>query len=113
MVWTSQPSSMRPWNSGVAFRPGPGNVTETATGILKKPSNQSLCGRPRSKSAVFDDVARDIVTGKEVPQSPIPSSDYRAFHKGYRQEAGMALLLAKVDVMYDDVVRRLDVRVDS
>ncbi|KAI0150512.1 hypothetical protein GGR57DRAFT_504172 [Xylariaceae sp. FL1272] len=81
-------------------------------GILKKPSNLSLRGRPRSKSAAIDNVARDIVTGKAVPQSPIPSSQYRAFHKGYRQEEGMALLLAKVDGMYDDVVRRLEVRVD-
>ncbi|KAI1347066.1 hypothetical protein F5Y01DRAFT_257368 [Xylaria sp. FL0043] len=88
-------------------------------GILKQPSGLDLHTRPRSlsaaskKSAAFDDVARDIVTGAEVPQSPIPSSEYRAFHKEYRQEAGRALLLAKIDGMYDDVVRRLDVKVES
>ncbi|KAI0458910.1 hypothetical protein F5B21DRAFT_371707 [Xylaria acuta] len=83
-------------------------------GILKKPSGLDLQMRPRSlssaskKSTAFDDVARDIVTGAEVPQSPIHSSEYRAFHKEYRQEVGRALLLAKIDGMYDDVVRRLD-----
>ncbi|KAI0909567.1 hypothetical protein F4824DRAFT_56094 [Ustulina deusta] len=88
-------------------------------GILKKPSGLDLHTRPRSlstaskKSAVFDDVARDIVTGAEVPQSPTHSSEYRAFHKEYRQEAGRALLLAKIDGMYDDVVRRLEVKVES
>ncbi|KAI1433769.1 hypothetical protein GGR50DRAFT_462506 [Xylaria sp. CBS 124048] len=88
-------------------------------GILKKPSDLDLHMRPRSmsssskKSTAFDDIARDIVTGAEVPQSPLHSSQYRAFHKGYRQEAGKALLLAKIDGMYDDVVRRLAVRVAS
>lgn len=88
-------------------------------GILKRPSGLDLYTRPRSlsevskKSAVFDDVARDIVTGAEVPQSGIPSSEYRACHKEYRQEAGRALLLAKIDGIYDDVVRRLDIRVES
>ncbi|KAI2634650.1 hypothetical protein GGS21DRAFT_113617 [Xylaria nigripes] len=88
-------------------------------GILKKPSTIDLHMRPRSlsssskKSTAFDDVARDIVTGAEVPQSPLHSSEYRAFHKEYRQEAGRALLLAKVDGMYDDLIRRLEVRVAS
>ncbi|KAI8631454.1 hypothetical protein F5Y19DRAFT_396647 [Xylariaceae sp. FL1651] len=88
-------------------------------GILKRPSGLDLQTRCRSlssaskKSTAFDDVARDIVTGAEVPQSPTPSSEYRAFHRGYRQEAGKALLLAKVDGMYDDVVRRLEVRVET
>ncbi|KAI0965586.1 hypothetical protein F4678DRAFT_331495 [Xylaria arbuscula] len=88
-------------------------------GILKQPSGLDLYMRPRSlstaskKSAAFDDVARDIVTGAEVPQSPIHSSEYRAFHKEYRQEAGRALLLAKIDGIYDDVVRRLEVKVES
>lgn len=88
-------------------------------GILKKPSGLDLQMRPRSlssaskKSTAFDDVARDIVTGQEVPQSPIHSSEYRAFHKEYRQEAGRALLLAKIDGMYDDVIRRLEVKVES
>ncbi|GAW26139.1 hypothetical protein SAMD00023353_2200830 [Rosellinia necatrix] len=87
-------------------------------GILKKPSTLDLHMRPRSfsevskKSTAFDDIARDIVTGAEVPQSPVPSSEYRAFHKEYRQEAGRALLLAKIDGMYDDVVRRLDIKVE-
>ncbi|KAI1822457.1 hypothetical protein F4861DRAFT_388068 [Xylaria intraflava] len=88
-------------------------------GILKKPSCLDLHMRPRSlsssskKSTAFDDIARDIVTGAEVPQSPLHSSEYRAFHKEYRQEAGRALLLAKVDGMYDDIIRRLEVRVES
>jgi hypothetical protein len=88
-------------------------------GILKKPSGIDLQTRSRSlstaskKSTAFDDVARDIITGAEVPQSPIHSSEYRAFHKEYRQEAGRALLLAKIDGMYDDVVRRLEVKVES
>ncbi|KAI3325747.1 hypothetical protein HD806DRAFT_533411 [Xylariaceae sp. AK1471] len=88
-------------------------------GILKKPSGIDLQTRPRSlssaskKSTAFDDVARDIVTGAEVPQSPIHSSEYRAFHKEYRQEAGRALLLAKIDGMYDDVVRRLAMKLES
>ncbi|KAI1161986.1 hypothetical protein F5B18DRAFT_414374 [Nemania serpens] len=88
-------------------------------GILKKPSGLDLYMRPRSlsssskKSTAFDDVARDIVTGAEVPQSPVPSSEYRAFHKEYRQEAGRALLLAKIDGIYDEIVRRLEVKVES
>ncbi|KAI0394418.1 hypothetical protein F5Y17DRAFT_457911 [Xylariaceae sp. FL0594] len=87
--------------------------------ILKRPSGTDLQTRSRSsstaskKSAAFDDVARDIVTGDEVPQSPIHSSKYRAFHKEYRQEAGKALLLAKIDDMFDDVLRRLEVKVCS
>ncbi|KAI1815092.1 hypothetical protein GGS20DRAFT_584785 [Poronia punctata] len=86
--------------------------------ILKRPSGFDLQTRSRSlsttskKSAAFDDVARDIVTGAEVPHTPIHSSEYRAFHKEYRQEAGRALLLAKIDGMYDDVVRRLEVKVE-
>ncbi len=46
-------------------------------------------------------------------ENEILISEYRAFHKEYRQEAGRALLLAKIDGMYDDVVRRLEVKVES
>ncbi|KAI0205958.1 hypothetical protein F4808DRAFT_455454 [Astrocystis sublimbata] len=86
--------------------------------ILKKPSGLDLQRRPRSfssasrKSAAFDDVARDIETGAEVPQSPVHSSEYRAVHKEYRQEVGRALLLARIDGIYDDVIRRLEVKVE-
>ncbi|KAI1634294.1 hypothetical protein F4809DRAFT_534566 [Biscogniauxia mediterranea] len=60
------------------------------------------------KTAAFDDVARDIMTGDEVPQSPMSGSEYRAWHKGYRQETGRALLLAHVDSMYEDLLKRVE-----
>ncbi|KAI0595993.1 hypothetical protein F4775DRAFT_604338 [Biscogniauxia sp. FL1348] len=60
------------------------------------------------KTAAFVDVARDIMTGDEVPQSPMSGSEYRAWHKGYRQETGRALLLARVDSMYEDLLRRVE-----
>ncbi|KAI1344414.1 hypothetical protein F5Y15DRAFT_411255 [Xylariaceae sp. FL0016] len=85
-------------------------------GILKKPSTPDLYTRSRrfsttsKKSTAFDDVARDIQTGHEVPRTPVCGTAYRAKHKWYRQEAGKALLLQRVDGMYEDVVRRVAVR---
>ncbi|CAJ2509465.1 Uu.00g144910.m01.CDS01 [Anthostomella pinea] len=96
--------------------------------ILKKRSSVGLDVRTRSpspssppsspssiarKSAAFDEVARDIMTGAEVPQSPMSGREYRAWHKGYRQAVGKALLLARIEGMYEEVVRRVDVREES
>ncbi|KAI0475630.1 hypothetical protein GGR56DRAFT_675742 [Xylariaceae sp. FL0804] len=86
-------------------------------GILKKSSSVDLYSNSRQrsssdaskKSAAFDDVARDIVTGDEVPQSPRPGAIFRSRHRWYRQEAGRALLMTRIDGMFDDVVRRIDV----
>ncbi|KAI0023343.1 hypothetical protein F4780DRAFT_776769 [Xylariomycetidae sp. FL0641] len=79
------------------------SVQSRPKSILKKPSSVDLrssvppLSPPSKKSTAFDHVARDMVTGDAVPRTPSTGSQYRARHKWYRQEAGKALLMAKVD----------------
>ncbi|KAI5919370.1 hypothetical protein F4810DRAFT_509996 [Camillea tinctor] len=71
-------------------------------------SSSASSGASIKKTTAFDDIARDIMTGDEVPQSHMSGSEYRAWHKGYRQETGRALLLARIDSMYDDLLKRVE-----
>ncbi|RYP63665.1 hypothetical protein DL771_009153 [Monosporascus sp. 5C6A] len=59
--------------------------------ILKKP----LKVQTSKKCVVVDGVARDIVTGEEVPQSAVDSASSRALEKRQRHEEGQALLRAR------------------
>ncbi|RYP86620.1 hypothetical protein DL769_000688 [Monosporascus sp. CRB-8-3] len=61
--------------------------------ILKK----SLKVQTSKKCAVVDGVARDIVTGEEVPQSVVDGASPRALEKRQRHEEGQALLRAQAE----------------
>ncbi|RYP91567.1 hypothetical protein DL770_002281 [Monosporascus sp. CRB-9-2] len=61
--------------------------------ILKK----SLKMQTSTKCAVVDGVARDIVTGEEVPQSVVDGAPSRALEKRQRHEEGQALLRAQAE----------------
>ncbi|RYO75027.1 hypothetical protein DL764_010599 [Monosporascus ibericus] len=61
--------------------------------ILKK----SLKVQTAKKCAVLDGVARDIVTGEEVPQSAVDGTSSRAFEKRQRHDEGQALLRAQAE----------------
>ncbi|KAI1505062.1 hypothetical protein F5X99DRAFT_405333 [Biscogniauxia marginata] len=87
-----------------------GRSSSSSSGSSSSSSYSSSSSASVKKNTAFDNVARDIMTGDEVPRSPMSGSEYRAWHKGYRQETGRALLLAHVDSMYEDLMRRVEGR---
>ncbi|RYP47381.1 hypothetical protein DL768_006549 [Monosporascus sp. mg162] len=81
---TSDMDALSPSSLAVAAQP---------KSILKK----SLKVQTSKKCAVVDGVARDIVTGEEIPQSAVDGASSKALEKRQRHEEGQALLRAQVE----------------
>ncbi|RYP20835.1 hypothetical protein DL765_002569 [Monosporascus sp. GIB2] len=68
-------------------------VAAQSKSILKK----SFKVQTSKKCAAVDGVARDIVTGEEVPQSAVDGASSRALERRQRHEEGQAFLKAQAE----------------